>query len=260
LQYNVTVLVKQLLLTYDTKSRMTKKLTTTIEEVKDILGTGNVFGSDEWLKFLPQMMSPSDTRLTKVSDIPWPKSILIDPKTLCKENLKEHFLFLGMDTTSSGVKLNLFNWLSICQKGFSNISNGPKFSNPAALRNFYQKDCGAPAPIGANRIHYTVRTCEFRWYFMPKNVLESSIDKPEVHQPSEYAIAEAIEVVTANILYFLINHEYMHMTTQIARTKSVSVSNYGQNICVWSDQDGLTAGTLQPGKYPGAALWREESM
>lgn len=249
---------------------MNENSTTTIQEARDCLGNNHFFGPDEWLEYFPQGICFSDAQLSLIAEIPWPKSILMEPSTISEGKMKEHFLFLGVDQIGIGEinqKLNLHTWIGLCHEGIRpdldrlasrvcRSSNGPKFNDPQSLRNFYLKDWQAPKPIGSARTHYTNHTCEFQWYFMPVDVLGSSVGRPDVHRPCEYEPAKAIEVVTANALYYLLNHEYMRMVNQVARCCENSVLNYGQSICAWSGQKGLEVGTRPAGSYPGAALWR----
>jgi hypothetical protein len=249
---------------------MRENFTTTIQEAKDCLGNNRVFGPDEWLKYFPQGISFSDAQLARIAEVPWPKSVLVEPSTLSEGKLKEHFLFLGVDqigTEALHQNLNLHTWIGLCHEGIlpgldrlasrvCRSSNGPKFNDPRTLRDWYLKDWQAPRSIGTPRVHYTNLTCEFRWYFMPVDALGSSVGAREVHRPCEYELAKAIEVVTANALYYLLNHEYMRMVQQVARSNDYSVLYYGQSVCVWSGREGLVVGTLPAGSYPGAVLLR----
>lgn len=243
---------------------------TSIQEAKECLGTNHVFGPDEWLEFFPGIIHFSDAQLAGIAEIPWPKSLLMQPATIADGQMGEHFLFLGLSQITSGTasrNLNLFTWINICHDGFGTAldreisrefrgNDGPKFNEPHLLKDWYQKDWSTPRSIGSPHIHYTNLTCEFRWYFMPADVLKYSIGAPQVHQPCEYDIATAVETVTANILYHLLNRNYMPMVGEIARTCDSSLSHYAQTVCVWSDRNGLSVGTVTPGQYPGVALSR----
>jgi hypothetical protein len=247
-----------------------ENLVTSIPEAKECLGANNVFGPDEWLRYFPKQVGLSDAQLAGISEIPWPKSVLTQPATLAEGRMGEHFLFLGLERIESAAaqrKLNLFTWIEICHSGMGSAleytvsqeirgAGGPKFSGPHAQRDWYQKDWSTPKSIGSPQIHYTNLTCDFRWYFVPIDVLKYTIGAPKINRPCEYDIATAIETVTANILYHLLNHRFMNMAEQIARTSDSSSSNYGQSVCVWSDRNGLSVGTMTPGQYPGAALSR----
>lgn len=246
---------------------------TSIQEAKECLGANNVFGPNEWLGFFPGIVHFQDAQLAEISEIPWPKSLLAQPTTIADAQLDEHFLFLGLSQVTSGAaprNLNLFTWINICHGGFGTAldreisqeirgGGGPKFNEPRILKDWFQTDWSTPRSIGSPRIHYTNITCEFRWYFMPTKVLGYSIGAPQVNQPCEYDIATAVETVTANILYYLLNRRYMPMVGQIARTCDNSLSHYGQSICVWSDRNALSVGTVTPGQYPGVALSRRSS-
>jgi len=246
------------------------ELVTSISEAKQCLGANNVFGPHEWLRYFPKQVTFSEDQLAGISEIPWPKSVLTQPSTIAEGRVGEHFLFLGLERIESAAvqrDLNLFTWIEICHSGMLSAleytvsqeirgAGGPKFSEPHAQRDWYQRDWSTPKPIGSRRIHYTNLTCEFRWYFVPVDVLKYTIGVPEIHEPCEYDIATTVETVTANILFHLLNHKFMSMAGQIARTSDSSLSKYGQSVCVWSDRNGLSVGTVTPGEYPGAALSR----
>ena len=73
--------------------------TCSIQEAKEILGAKNVFGPEEWKKFLGDKI-----QLEKIPEIPWSKEELKNPGLL-----QEHFLFLGLDQLE-GKPFTLLTW------------------------------------------------------------------------------------------------------------------------------------------------------
>ncbi len=245
-----------------------------ITEAKERLGEKNVFGPHEWLRHFPELTGFSDDQLAESSEIPWPKSLLSQRATLAEGGMGAHFLFLGLkhiDFAGRQQDLNLYRWFEICHPGISNVvtfgldesvskvrwPDGPKFSNPRAQLHEYREDSNSPRDAFTRGVvHWTVLTCEFRWYFVPADVLNSSIGVSNVARPAEYDIATAVETVTANILHHLLNGKYLSMASQIARTSDFSLSRYGQDVCVWSDRDGLSVGPVTRALAPGVVLSR----
>ena len=93
---------------------------------------------------------------------------------------------------------------------------------------------------------------------MPIDSLEGSAgiyDLSQVHQPFEYEIASASEIVTANVLYHLLNGRFMPMVDRVVRTASSVYS--GGSVSVWSEAGELAVGIRAPAEgAPGVALSR----
>jgi hypothetical protein len=149
-------------------------------EAKKLVGVKNFFGPLEWEKFF----GPKANLLT-FPEIPWNKSELEKPGIN-----QEHFLFLGLNLLD-GKPLDLPAWHKLYPGG-----KHPKF-----CRDWYLSD------------KFAQGTCELGWYLMPVGIVKGSqglsFDRQVGLLPDEYEVPSAPERVTANILYGLLNKEYL---------------------------------------------------
>jgi hypothetical protein len=195
---------------------------TTIEQAKEILGEENVFGPDEWRKYFGEKGQFSESL-----EIPWGVQTLSNPKIQQK-----HFLFLGQNSID-GNPLNLLAWCKLYDgKKHPKFNNEP-FSGSVILNPQY--------PSG-----FYVQTCEFQWYLMPIGVIKKSTSHTLSEQKKMltdwYTVPKVIERVTANFLYFLINHKYLDALIE-ART------NPGKN-----DDQFFTAITVKGSGHHGILI------
>jgi len=157
------------------------------QEAKKNLGQKNVFGADEWKKFFGNAF-----QVKVVPEIPWSMDVLKNPGIN-----QEHFLFLGLNVLG-GEPLNIPAW------------------------NKLRKDKDHPKLLWTtwNKHAFTQRTCELRWYFLsmsfgnhwgPYNNLVSLL-------PDGYEVPGSIELVTATILYHLLNKKYPDTGGAMANT------------------------------------------
>jgi len=208
--------------------------------------------------------------------------------------LADHFLFLGVSAVVLPVgrrSISLFAWPEILDSirprpPSSRPASGgllgpfrrqrtveplalhaepavPSIRDPNRLRTWLRADWATPGPrgwsrpIGAPLVHFSVEPCAFRWHLIPIEVLDGSAgvyDLSQVHQPMEYQFATAIEVVTAALLYHLLNGRYPAMADQVAR--SSSWANGTGAICAWADQGELAIGLRPSAEPPGVVLSR----
>lgn len=174
-----------------------------IEEAKQILGRNNFFGPVQWRKFFGDKFQ-ADT----IPDIPWSVDILKKP-----EIDQPHFLFLGIENLG-GRPLDLKNgvWWDIY--GYQNKTH-PTFGSIASLSENDAKI-----------------TCGLRWYFMPIGSVEKSdglsYDQQIALLPSTYEVPIAIERITANILFRLLNSKYLdhvQYSSQMNRVSNLKGTN-----------------------------------
>jgi|GEM_PF-5071687 len=172
----------------------------TVEMAQDIMGKKNFFGPEEWVRFFGKKI-----QIPNVPEIPWSQSELENP-----EISQEHFLFLGLDRLDSK-HLNLLTW----QKVYSG-DNHPKF-----YWDWYLTHKFAQVP------------CELRWYLMPVGILEGTLRLSYDRQinliPDEYEVPGTVVRVTANILYYLLNAQYLD-TGYWARVDDLSDGGYRVRI------------------------------
>lgn len=157
------------------------------ESARAILGK-NFFGVEEWM--ILYGVNFTNKQLREIADFPWGEDVLNAqcPFVEGKMIKDTHFAFLGLESIK-GQPLTI--------KRFHDLhpSTGQiRFSGRGGL-NF------------KNRGFFTKRTCRFRWYLMPLEIIINN-DDTFLHSdqlfdtlPSEYENAFAVEEVTKHILY-----------------------------------------------------------
>ena len=247
---------------------------TTLQEVRSLLPAGSVFGPEEWQAFFPGMVAFPDASPTELAEIPWPSETLSShPVKAADVRLSDHFLFLGLDAlvlAGGRRSVSVFTWPEILRFATPRppeqraAGRYPRIHEPEALRARLLEDAATPGPpgwsrpIGAPVVHFSREACALRWHFMPIDSLEGSAgihDLSQIHQPFEYELAAASEVVTANVLYHLLNGRFMPMVDPVVRTASSLYA--GGSVSVWSDAGELAVGIRAPAQgAPGVALSR----
>lgn len=165
---------------------------TSITEAKQILGQKNVFGPDEWLSCFPGKVNLNESQLAKAMEIPWSADILAHP-----EIDQPHFLFLGLEEFDG----KPITWSSSQRSIWSDCYDGlPTFD--VHITPY----CSLTEDSQKSR-------CEFRWYFMPIGVVQGSkeldYEKQTQLLPKEYEVPHAIDRITANVLYYLLNRDFL---------------------------------------------------
>jgi len=190
-----------------------------IQEAKEILGKKNVFGPEEWLKYLninltkEQLAVGHKFNVTDTPEIPWSQSQLEHP-----EINQEHFLFLGINhyverTIYGGesTDLKLGWWYNHFPAGTNPRSRYPRFENISNVRIY------DPIHIRVHEWwlcnHFATNTCGIRWYLMPVSFVTESDNLPYEQQvamlPIEYEVPNAIERIVGNVLYCMNNKKYL---------------------------------------------------
>jgi hypothetical protein len=180
----------------------------TVEVAQEVMGKKNFFGPNEWTEFFGEKV-----QIATVPEIPWSQAELENPGIK-----QEHFLFLGLDRLD-GKPLNLPTWNKVYSGEYH-----PKFYLDWYLTHDFAK-----------------KTCRLCWYLMPVGIVEGSnnhsYDQQIAMLPSEYEVPSAIERVSANILYYLLNRKYLD-PDYWARTNDKSYS--GDRVLVRGNSyDGL---------------------
>ena len=204
-----------------------------IQEAKELLGANHFFGPEEWEKFFGKKF-----QLAKLPKIPWSQfDIRISQEYGIKQ---EHFLFLGVDKLS-GEPLNIDTWIELYHG-----NDHPKFASDWSddwatdIRN---------------------ETCRSRWYSMPIgyviNTVNQTYERGQYLLPPGYEIPSMIERVSANILYYHLNGEYLDPGERGARTNALSPSDdYGRRRHVFvsgNKNAGLSYGFMEPMSTVGIA-------
>ena len=203
----------------------------TVETAREIMGPKSFFGPDQWKEFFDKKF-----QLASIPEIPWTREELANPGTK-----QEHFLFLGLECLD-GKPLSLPEW----HKVFPGKGH-PKFYSDWYLgRSFAQKTGGT------------------RWYLMPVGIIEGSnnllYDRQVSMLPNEYEVPLAVERVSANILYCLLNGGYLD-TDFWARTSDQSDgggrvivlgdSGHGLFVDYWDGDAGSDIGVAASRKFLG---------
>lgn len=177
----------------------------TTEIAQEVMGK-NFFGLNEWKRFFGRKV-----QIATVPEIPWSQSELENP-----EINQEYFLFLGLDCLD-GKPLNLLTW----HKVYSG-ENHCKFFHDWYLTNDFAK-----------------KTCGLRWYFMPVGIVKGSnnltVDQQGAMLPSHYEVPSAIERISANVIYYLINRKYLDPDYWACTNDK---SDSGDHVTVQGDSDG----------------------
>jgi hypothetical protein len=192
------------------------------QEAREVLGENHVFGPEDWLKYFPGKVSFTG----EIPEIPWSREEIKNPGIT-----EPHFLFLGA-REFDGKPLNLATWYDLLK--------GPDYPR-------FEETQGTEEDVAQH-------TCEFRWYLMlVGNVKDSKglpCDQQTAMLPREYELPSAIERVTANILYYLLNNEYLDPLFW-ARTRELKVSGgYSLRLSVFGGYDHM----LRVRYFSGAAL------
>jgi len=179
-----------------------------ISKAKEILGENNVFGADEWKKFLGEIV-----QFPYIPEIPWSEDELSKPGVKQK-----HFLFLGLDRFD-GKKVNV---PTLC-KYFSHKDH-PKFYFPLL---------GEDARDPKEAYGFDDETCQLRWYFMPvgmvKNLICQYNSQPKAFNV-KYEVPTVTERVTANILYYLLHKKYLDVNFQARTSSRMPYIMYGRPL------------------------------
>lgn len=144
-------------------------------------GIFNYFGLEEWRHFFGKKV-----KLEAAPPIPWSNDELKQPILNQK-----HFLFLGLDRLD-GKPLDILQW----RKLYSDRKKQPCF-----YLDWYLKEAFAQKPLGP------------RWYWVTIELVPNSknltYDPLAALLPPTYEMPSAIERVTANLLWYLMNNVYM---------------------------------------------------
>lgn len=173
-----------------------------------IVGRENFFGPEEWIANFGHQAPLKEVPIPR---IPW----TLDEITQASE-LQRHFLFLGNDTLDKK-PLNL----DLLMKMYGHKSApSVRMSGHAVVGDAF-----------------TYEVSELRWYFMPvgpiSNISRMAYKKQVQQISDEYEPETVVTRVLANILYFLINGEYMDLDHWF-RTKSVT--NDGWRVVINASQ------------------------
>lgn len=188
----------------------------TIREAREILGANNVFGPSDWLKFYGDYITPSEVQRAEATQIPWSQAELENPGIN-----QEHFLFLSLAQLHWS-SLNLDGWMrnSIYPKGVNQEFHWAKYLKLDFARKF------------------SVR----RWYLMPIGTVQGSHGLPYEKQvavlPNTYEVPTTLELVTANILYYLLNMKYLDKETLSTRDQG-TLGIKPRRIVVFGHDDKL---------------------
>jgi len=195
--------------------------TSAMERAREIVGEKNFFGPSEWDQYCG-----SEFHFTDVPEIPWTESKLrnrgID---------QPHFLFLGISNTE-GMSLDV-PWLS--------VRPTPAFEE---ILNWYLDQARRSAD----------GTYETRWYQMPigdvKGLWNLTYSEQSSRLPAGYEIPTAAERFGANILFHLLNGDYLDNYLHDARTRT---NRDGLYTLIRIDDEGSTP-TLVMRKGSDAAV------
>lgn len=169
--------------------------TCTIKEAREIMGSQQFFGPDEWNRHFINF------NLTKIPAIPWTKDELRRPGLT-----QQHFLFLGLKSlngeedeklTRDGVlslKDYLINQHEIPDVRLQVIPSGALLTDRQG-KTYNQK-------------------IQTRWYFMPVGTIRglerwSEYGSLVAGLPKSYKVPSATEFILGNTLYYLLNHKFM---------------------------------------------------
>ncbi len=196
-------------------------MTTTLQRAKEIFGEKNVFGPKEWMKYFHYFIEENQNEVNK---IPWNEVVLRSPGIN-----QPHFLFLGIKDMN-GKLLNINRW---------------NYIFPKDTPRFYRQD----STLGYSSVYSTERsrtggwedylgddfcghTCDFRWYLMPVGIVKDSNRRSYDQQismlPNEYEVPSAIERITGNFLYYMLNGKYLDKH----RGRSRDLTNSGERVIV----------------------------
>jgi hypothetical protein len=193
-----------------------------IVEAKEILGEKNVFGQDEWLKYFQAMginLGSTEDEIRNAGAIPWSKEKLRNTGVN-----QPFFLFLGVKDIN-GEPLNINKWNSLLNKGqnpqFYRPPTGTALSNTltSTNKNFDLKI------FTYFKSEFSQVSCQLRWYLTNASVLVGSVKRSYDQQlamlPDGYEVPSAIERVTANFLYYLLNEKYLDGKNDWGRTRDL---------------------------------------
>ena len=177
-------------------------------------GVFNYFGLEEWRHYFGKKV-----KLDAAPAIPWANDELRNP--ILKQ---KHFLFLGLDRLD-GKPLDVLQW----RRFYSDKKKHPKF-----YVDWYLKEPFAQKPLG------------LRWYWVTIQLVPDSknltYDQQAALLPPEYEMPSAIERVTANLLWYLLNDAYMDSERE--RTTVAEKSSEGRIVeCAGFPIDGLALGS-----------------
>lgn len=177
-----------------TKAASTESRSET-DGARRILGEKNVFGPDEWKKSFGKKF-----QVTSVPEIPWSVDVLGNPGID-----QEHFLFLGLDVLG-GEPLDIAAWDKLY----------PGDGDPKLYW------------IPWNKQTFARRTCELRWYLVlfcfDKHW--APYDNLFALLPNTYEVPGITELVTATVLYYLLNKKYPDTEGWMAYTRDKTNDGY----------------------------------
>lgn len=148
----------------------TTGLAPNIKEAEALFEAGNFFGPNEWLRFFGKKF-----RMVRVPKIPWTFEELA-----AVEADRKHLLFLGVENLD-GKPLTLAAWHEMFSAG-----GEIKFESDWYLSHKFAK----------------TGKLQTRWYLMPEVDFIGGL-------PNGHEIPSTLSRVTANILYHLLNGEYL---------------------------------------------------
>jgi len=194
----------------------------TIVEAKEILGEKNVFGQDEWFKYFQAMginLGSTQDEIRNAGAIPWSR------EKIGNSGVNQPlFLFLGVKDIN-GEPLNINKWNSLLNKGqnpqFYRPPTGTALSNTLTSTN---KNFNLQI-FTYFKSEFSQVPCELRWYLTTASVLAGSVKRSYDQQvamlPDGYEVPSAIERVTANFLYYLLNEKYLDGKNDWGRTRDL---------------------------------------
>lgn len=178
----------------------------------------DIFGPNEWTMLMG--MKFSKKQIKEIADFPWSKDIL-NAKCPFSEGRtvgETHFAFLGMESYR-GAPLNALNLILLIQRASLQSS----YLDWIASQDFAVK-----------------KTCEFRWYLMPKEVPHIFRGKFYDNQleilPSEYYAASVAEYTAKIALSVKKKRDNFSSLTAFCADKAID----GRRISVAFSKKGLT--------------------
>lgn len=185
---------------------------------RSVLPKGHFFGVEEWYHFFGGAVSFSRADLVYASVIPWNEEELRNPLIQ-----QPHFLFLSVDRISGQLVT-----LSLIRKMYEHSSaSHPKFNHRPFLANdWYLGNQFAGVPI------------TFRWHWMSIGTITNSERVEGSRVPKGYEIPSTSERILANVLFCLLNKQYLDKTTWAVTSDCACVnSDENQGLLVYRTSD-----------------------
>jgi hypothetical protein len=190
---------------------------TTVQRAVEILGGKNVFGPKEWLHWYKAESEKTNfinSGRPIIDEVPWDEADLRAPGIN-----QPHFLFLGIpDLRSLPLNMNTWNEIKKHDYGGGFYRHSTLGYNPDTER--YQKW------LGILNNDFALRTCDFRWYLMTVNCVVGSTNLSYDQQiallPNAYEVPSAIERITGNFLFHLLNRKFLDGKSNFSFTRDLT--------------------------------------